>query len=170
MTRDGTGWSEARSVGAPVNTEGNEACPSLSEDGSLSWHAVYADGPGQSDIYCSKRTADGWSAPEALGPGVNSAGPESNAFVLPDGSAILFGARRPGGAGRSDLYVSFRQSNGEWGEAVPLGPAINTEASEYCPSLSPDGRFLFFTRIVEGGARHGDIFWVDAKLVFELRP
>jgi Tol biopolymer transport system component len=47
-----------------------------------------------------------------------------------------------------------------------MGPSINSEATEYCPMLSPDGRYLFFTSTRSG---NGDIYWVDAKIIDALR-
>lgn len=58
---------------------------------------------------------------------------------------LLFGSiNRPDGFGASDLYVSFLNDNGSWSEAINLGEKINTAANERFPSLSPDGRYLFF--------------------------
>ena len=47
-----------------------------------------------------------------------------------------------------------------------MGPKINTEKSERFAGLSPDMKYLFF-----GSDRNGnsDIFWIDAKVIDELR-
>jgi len=45
---------------------------------------------------------------------------------------------------------------------VNLGDAVNTEANENCPILSPDDSFLFFTRA-------GDVYWVDAEIFRSLK-
>ncbi len=47
-----------------------------------------------------------------------------------------------------------------------MGPEINTEAYEYTPMLSPEGDYLFLTRYADG---NGDIFWVNAKILDQLR-
>ena len=44
-----------------------------------------------------------------------------------------------------------------------MGPQINYGHYEYCPFVSKDGRYLFFTR-------HQDIFWVSAELIEALMP
>jgi hypothetical protein len=47
------------------------------------------------------------------------------------------------------LYVSY-QRDGRWTEPRNLGPQVNSRENEYCPTLSPDGTRLYFTRAGEG--------------------
>ena len=86
--------------------------------------------------------------------------------MAPDGSYLIFTSNRENGHGRGDLWVVFRNPDGSWSDAVNMGPKINTSAYEYCAMLSPDGKYLFFTRN-EGG--NGDIYWVDASVIDEFR-
>ncbi len=102
--------------------------------------------------------------PERLGGGVNEPGHSDHACISPDGSFIVFDATRPGGqGGEGDLYVCFKKADGSWGEAFNLGNAVNTDATNFCPSLSPDGKYLFF-------GQNRDIFWVSAEVIERLRP
>jgi len=48
-----------------------------------------------------------------------------------------------------------------------MGKTINSSAYEYCPMLSPDGKYLFFTSKKTG---NGDIYWVDARIIEHLKP
>jgi hypothetical protein len=48
-----------------------------------------------------------------------------------------------------------------------MGPGVNSDASDFTPMLSQDGRFLFFTSRREGV---GDIYWVNAAVIEDLRP
>ena len=169
VTRTKNGWSSPQNVGSPVNTDQNEACPSLTNDGTLYFHAVYPDGIGGSDIYASKFIDGKFSKPANLGSAVNSTYNDSNAFIAQDESYIIFGSGRPGDLGNGDLYISFRDKYGEWTEAIHMGDRINSEHFEYCPSVSPDGKFLFFTRIDTSLNRKGDIYWMDAGIIEELR-
>jgi hypothetical protein len=84
---------------------------------------------------------------------------------------------RSGGYGGGDLYVSFREPDRTWGEPVNFGTDINSEVLEYCPMVTPDGEYLFFSRRrsdpPESGwaaISHGDVFWVDAAVIERLRP
>jgi len=61
--------------------------------------------------------------------------------------------------------ISFRDEDGNWLEAVNMGPLF---ADTRFPSVSPDGKYLFFTKFTEGG--HEDFYWVDARFIEELKP
>jgi hypothetical protein len=69
----------------------------------------------------------------------------------------------------TDIGISYRQPDGSWSAPVRLGPAVNTEAFERFPSLSRDGKFLFFIRSLSrqfvGDQAH--FYWVDAKALGE---
>ena len=163
------GWGNPRPLGSAVNTGENEACPTVSAGGNLYYHAVYDRGLGGSDLYRSVPVDGVYGQGQNVGPPVNSDLGESNAFINADETLLLFGSDRPGGAGQGDIYAAFRLGDGTWSRPVNLGPTINSPASEYCPSLSHDGRWLFFTRIQENPARNGDIFWVSSKRITQMR-
>ena len=78
-------------------------------------------------------------------------------YIAPDESYVIFDGIRPSGYGDCDLYISFNK-NGIWTEAYNLGSKINSEMCEMTPSVSPDGKHLFFHR---GEDVKGDIYWVD---------
>ncbi|MBA3768590.1 MAG: PD40 domain-containing protein [Acidobacteria bacterium] len=65
---------------------------------------------------------------------------------LDNESYIIFSSRRAGGLGNSDLFVSFRQKDGTLAEPVNLGASINTDQHEFCPIVTPDGKYLFSSR------------------------
>jgi hypothetical protein len=72
-------------------------------------------------------------------------------------------------AEQRDIFVSFRNDDGSWSALRPLGPAVNTGFSETCPTLSPDGRVLFFSRYDEPGGI-SDIDWVSSEVVALAPP
>jgi hypothetical protein len=76
-------------------------------------------------------------------------------------------AERPAGLGGTDLYISFRNPDGDWTGPRNMGPEINTPAVEAFASTSPDGRYLFFASSPNGNV---DIYWVDAAFLAKLRP
>ena len=63
-----------RPVGPPLNSHGNEGCPSLTADGKLLYFTICdrSDGMGSCDIYYSERKGNLWSAPINMGVKVNS--------------------------------------------------------------------------------------------------
>lgn len=75
---------------------------------------------------------------------------------------------------------SLRESpltDGAWGEPINLGPDVNSKMLEYGPMVTPDGKYLFFSRRRSdppesgwAGVAQGDVYWVDAAVVERLRP
>lgn len=69
---------------------------------------------------------------------------------------IIFASARDGSTGDEvdsrtgesfmDLYITERDNNGKWFEAVPLPKSINTKDNEGSAVLTPDGKNIFFTR------------------------
>jgi len=166
-------WTTAQVVPPPVSTAAEELYPVVVADGSLYFSSNRAGGLGRSDVYRAQRLADGrFADPVNIGPPVNSEFGTGDTFVAPDESYLVVSSRRPGGFGNGDLFVSFRQKGGGWGEPVNLGASINTDQHEFCPMVTPDGRYLFFSR--RWGATWeettaGDVYWVDAKVLEQFR-
>ena len=98
--------------------------------------------------------------------GVNTENSEAHPFIAPDESYIIFDATRPEGEGKGDLYICYRLADGTWSQAFN-STLLNTEDSDWCATVSPDGKYLFFTR---NGTGKGDIYWVSAKIIEEQRP
>jgi hypothetical protein len=90
-----------------------------------------------------------FGAPQPLPVVINADSGASNLFVDPDEKYVVFAAARPEGsaAGTLDLYISWRNDEGDWTTPRNVGPDVNTTGTEFCPFVSRDGRFLFFTRI-----------------------
>jgi hypothetical protein len=154
--RTGDGWGAPRFHGHGMNV-------SSTLDGDL---FMYSTGGGSAPgIVCFPKTDDGWGPAERLGGGINQPRPGVHGHVAPDGGFIVFDSyqRRGAQGGEGDLFVAYRRADGGWGEAYNLGDQINTPATNICPALSPDGRYLFF-------ASKRDIYWVSAEVIGQLRP
>lgn len=93
----------------------------------------------------------------------------SSVYVDPEEEYILFNSNRPGTYGEDDLYVCFKKPDGGWTSAINLGSNINGPTGDYNPSISADGKYLFFQ-----SQRTGDInantYWVDAGIIEQLNP
>lgn len=168
-------WSTARVLPPPVNTTANEVYSSVVADGSLYFtsNRSVGDGAARSALYRAQRLSDGgFAEPVEVGPPVNEVA-IGDAFVAPDESYVVFASGRRGGFGQGDLFVAFRQPDGAWGQPVNLGETVNTEHTEFCPMVTPDGRHLFFSR--RWGASWetvtaGDVYWVDTSILDRFRP
>jgi Tol biopolymer transport system component len=140
------GWSAPRRLDAPINSDADELYPSVASDGTLYFSSCgRSDSRGRCDLYRSRLEGGRYANIENLGSVVNTTASETDAYVAPDQSYIVFAAYgRPDGVGDGDLFVSHRQGDG-WTTPRPLGHGVNTVAREYCPIVSPDGRWLYFT-------------------------
>ncbi|MFA9388398.1 MAG: hypothetical protein ACERKD_01235 [Prolixibacteraceae bacterium] len=147
VSKTDTGWSEAMALDTVVNSAGNEFYPSFTYNGDIYFTATLEGGKGKEDIWMSKWENQQFAPPTNLGDSINTANYEYNSFISPDGSFLLFTTHGWGeGMGSGDIYVSFKDENAIWHSPKNLGAKVNTTAFEYCPSLSPDGKTLFFTR------------------------
>jgi Tol biopolymer transport system component len=174
VRHDGNSWGRAELVPPPVSTEFPESYPVVVADGSLYFSSERPGGYGGYDIYRSQLLQDGgFDDPVNLGPSINTEFHEGDTFVAPDESYLILSSRRPGGLGQNDLYVSFMEPDGTWSGPVNLGPAINSDQTDFCPMVTPDGKYLFFSRRTGASwneASEGEILWVDISVIESLRP
>lgn len=171
QVRTGEGWSELESIGSAFE-EYRVMSLSVSARGTYVFDEVGTNGNG---ILRYSRLVDGKREdPKAFGAAINTGTWNAHPFIAPDESFILWDGERASGFGSSDIYVSFREEDGSWSEAVNLGSKVNTAAEEGGAQLTPDGKYLFFNRMVpsqiDGGEPQSDLFWVDARIIEELRP
>jgi len=169
VTRTKEGWNTPR----PVESGGEflpAGYPAVTTDGTLYFPYRSAVNVGESDIHRARWIDGAYGAPEHLGTEVNTPYIEGDMCVASDASfLVVAGWDRPDNVGgvSSDLYISFRRSDGTWSRQINLGPEINSEISENCPTLTPDGRQFMFQRY---DGERSDIWWVDAAVLEELRP
>jgi Tol biopolymer transport system component len=163
VERKSGNWSEPINAGKNINSDRNEYYISFSKNGTMYFSSNIGDSVRKKnyDIYSSAFRSGKFQPPVRLPAGVNSSHYEADVFVSPDESYLVFAANRPGGLGSGDLYVSFRESNGNWSVARSLD-AINTDTDDFCPYVSPDGKYLFY-------ASRGDIYWVSTEVIKKLR-
>lgn len=121
-------WSEAKNIGAPINTEGDEDAPFLHADGvSLYFVSDYHNGFGNGDLFVSfKYGQNSWADPRNLGYPVNTAAEEGYIFVNAKGTKGYINSRRDGGMGKNDLY------------AFELDEAIQPQRATFLRGLTRD--------------------------------
>jgi hypothetical protein len=165
--RTETGWTEERYLGPVVNSGKSQVYPTVTSDGTLYFQAVREDGYGKADVYRSRLIDGVYQPPENLGSMINSEHYEGDVFVAQDESYLIVSIYgREDGFGEGDLYISFRDLEGSWSPLKNMGGAINSDKRDFCPMVSPDGEYFFFSSKRAG---EGDIFWVDAKVIETLR-
>jgi Tol biopolymer transport system component len=138
-------WSEPHRLAAPISLPGvDEWSPSVAANGDLYFGSDRSGGSGGLDLYVARRVNGAYQPPENLGPRVNSPAQEVEPWVASDGSYLIFSAKeRSDSTGRYDLYLS-RRAGGSWQAPQPL-PGVNTRWHEFNQSVSPDGRWLYFS-------------------------
>ena len=69
-----------------------------------------------------------------------------------------------------DLFVCFKKKDGTWSTPINLGNAVNTNFREGNPTITPDGKYLFFNRYVINGKRGlPNVYWVSTKIIHTLK-
>jgi ankyrin repeat protein len=160
------GWSEAKPFSPVVNSKELHWQISFAENNTIYFGSGEAGGQGGTDIYLSKFKDGNYTKPVNLGKAVNTGFDEFSPYVSPDENYLLFTRQGPGGSRETDLFISFKKGDGSWTDAVSLGREINSEDGDYCPMVSPDGKFLFFVSIRNGNQ---DIYWVSADIIEKLK-
>lgn len=161
-------WSEPQNISKVINTDYFENYPSVDATGNLYFFSNRKEGLGGCEIYESKFVEGEYQKPELLGKAINSHKHDWDSFIAPDGSYIIFSSKdRDDTIGQQDLYISFKDKNGEWTKAINMGEKVNSTKDEICPSVSGNGKYFFFTSRRRGLA---DIYWINAQIIDSLKP
>jgi Tol biopolymer transport system component len=166
--RDGNSWSLPVKLPDQISSEKFECIASMSVDHSI-YYASHRDGTkGQCDIFYSKFKDGQYESPVNV-ENFNTSGSECGVYVSPKNDFIIFTGfeNREGSYGVTDLYVSFPK-DGSWATPQNMGPKINTSGAEWPLSLSPDGKYFFFTRYTPS-TKKVEIYWVDSRIILQFK-
>lgn len=154
--RSSVGWLPARRAPAPLNNAQNNFVIAARGDTLLLGNVYRADGGMESGLSMSVRGPTGWSAPEPLAIDTGGrSGRWSSYSLSADGTVLLSHAERRDGVGGTDLYISFRETQG-WSEPTNLR-TLNTAGDEITPYLSEDNSTIYFSSDGRGG-RDQDVY------------
>ncbi len=165
-------WQALRNIGAPVNSPYWDAQPCFSANGDALYFASdRPGGKGKRDIWVCYRKKDGhWSTPENLGDSINTPGNDQAPFIHPDGQTLYFMSDGHPGMGGSDLFMSRRRPDGQWGRPVNLGYPINDRGNQGALVVSLDGKTGYFAG-PKASAQPGDYFGGAIDIFsFEMPP
>ncbi len=154
------GWSGPINAGKNINSSKNEYYISFTSDGTMYYSSNKNAGQERDydyDIYASKQKNGVFQKSIRLGNQINSTDYEADVFIAPDESYIIFCSTRADGYGKGDLYIGFKQENGEWSKAVNLKAPINSKNHELCPWVTQDGKYFLYTS-------NQDIYWVSTEI------
>lgn len=155
-------WSEAILLESPINDD-LVFYPNQAKNGDL--------------YYFNLSKFKMYSAPNRNGefPETREVGIEfgHHGFISPSQDYLLVTDRNKEDVSRkdNDVYVYFKNQDGTWTKPINLGSTINTNFNEKSPSITPDGKYLFFgrdERDIEPGL--SNIHWVSTEVIDRLRP
>jgi outer membrane protein OmpA-like peptidoglycan-associated protein len=159
----------------PLNKFQLQYFPVLTADGEQILFTK-RDGTGnfdKEDIFTAFLRSDGeWSNPQSIAQTINSAYNEGTCTVTADGNILIYtSCDAPDSEGSCDLYIAYK-INGAWQRPSNMGKKVNSRSWDSQPSLSADGRILFFSSNRKGGFGGNDIWytirqndgsWTEAK-------
>jgi hypothetical protein len=161
-------WGEPANLGSPVNSTAWEGA-SISYDGlSLYMGSTRSRGSNaNADLWVTTRDTiySEWGNPMNLGSTVNSSADQCYPSISADELELYFSSNRGGGVGGYDIWVTKRATTHDpWGTPENLGSMVNSSAQEADPSISADGRMLFFASDRSGGYGSAtDDIWVTSR-------
>lgn len=184
-------WCDPKEIGLQASS-----LISVASNGNLYFTAQdrEIEGPYNYFIHKSINNNGKYSLPEKLSHAINDKG-SFRPYIAPDESYIIFDREKSvhniGNEDEEDLYISFRNKNGEWSKAKNMGNGVNSKYRDKRAFVSLDGKYLFFAssrietkefpkdamdltelrllmHVPSDGCEH--IYWVDAKVIDELKP
>lgn len=161
IERTKQGWSEPINAGSGINTNKNEYYISFNKAGTMYFSSnggTPSENEKNYDVRTSEFKSGKFQTSQKLNEAINTEHYEADVFISPDEKYIIYCSERPGGKGNGDLYISFKNEKGEWQPAKNMGSPVNTEGYEFCPFVTGDGKYFFFSR-------DGDIYWVSADVL-----
>ena len=164
-------WESARLAGGDwgmptkmtISTEKDDWYPTLSKRGTL----YFTNGTG----LFSRKERENYTLREVIAPPLDSMDLR-DPMISPNEDYLIFSSRPNPSEEQTDLYVSFAKEDRTWSNPINLGDEVNTNQLEFAPYISPDEKFLFFSRRDKWiNADSTNIYWVSMQLIDALhRP
>ncbi len=158
-------WDEPELFEEPINNEKyDDGVPCVTGSGKeMLFTRCKFDNekPVGAEIVACKRQGGYWDEPYIITLNMDSALLDSTVIAHPaisaDGEILYFISDMPGGFGGKDIWKAPKQGEGQWGEPINMGSAINTPGDEMFPYMRTDG-VLYFSSDTHIGFGGLDIF------------
>jgi hypothetical protein len=90
-------------------------------------------------------------------------------FISPSQDYLIVDARnREDKNQKADLYVYFKMKDGAWTKPINLGITVNSTFDERSANVTPDGKYLIFSRRSEDNTLN--LYWVSTEVIENVRP
>lgn len=161
-------WTKPQSISSIINKPNGQFQAIFTNDGTVYYIDTKIVAQKWScDILKSKFKNGNYLTPDTLPDCINSKFEDWTPFIAKDESYLIFASNRQ--SKYCDLYISFHDiKNDTWSEPINMGELINTKSQETYPTVSPDGKYLFFTRYTDEN-NDMDVYWVSAKIIDKLK-
>lgn len=161
VNRDGDFWGEAKVLDSPINDE----------------QVINLNGAKNGDLYymtSANRKQTMHYISNENGKFLEGRKVEINygthGFISPSQDFLLIVTHKDNDKTKDkDIHVCFKQKDGRWTQPISLGNSINTQYREGSPTMTPDGKYLFFNRYDEESG-NPNIYWVRAEVIHKVKP
>jgi hypothetical protein len=161
--RAGESWGKPVKLPNTINNPNDdESYCSIVNNGN-----IYLNKDFTSAIWFSSFINGNYSQAVKVSEPVNSIYGAGHPCVALDESYMIFSSDRPCSSGLVDLYISYKKADNSWTNPKNLGPKINSADRDGQPTMSPDGKYLFFVRSIKN--KYIDIYCVKASFIDSLR-
>ncbi len=153
---------KAAEMASTINFKNKQYFPVLTADNETLIFTARSD-DGDENLYTSQLINGNWSAPKSISDKINTTANEGTCSISADGRTLVFtSCDGKNSMGSCDLYISKKVGE-EWSTPENLGSSINTSFWEAQPSLSNDGRILYFSSDRQGGYGRKDLWMSELK-------
>ncbi len=154
------GWGQAQKLASPINQD-EVMTSTLANNGDL----FYTNLSREFKTYYSPNVNGKY--PKTLKADIEFG---AHAFISPTQDYLIVDSRNKEDENRTDadLYVYFKKKDGTWTKPIPFDSEVNSSFDETVATLSPDGKYLFFSRRTKG--EELDLYWVSSDVIEKLRP
>jgi hypothetical protein len=169
VTRTVSGWSEPVTLNIPLPSNiGIGLQFSIAKNKSIYFELSANSGSSPSDIYVTKIVNGHYTLPVSIGSPINTTIAEMVGCVDPEERFMIYCSKKEGGYGYHDMYISYRNIDGSWGNPINLGSTFNSPSEEVGPVLTPDGKYLFFISEKSGDDGYTP-YWVDINAIVSVK-
>lgn len=164
----GAFWSDPVNVGQPINSKENEACPSMTTDGTTMYfmRCTRMDGLKASGcrilVATRKTPSHPWQAPVELPAEINT-GNSQTPRIMGDSETLIFSSDQMGGMGGMDLFIT-KKTGTTWSKPIPMTFANTPDDDQYV-SANSLGRYLVKDMVTKTSSEIVDLLFPK-----ELKP
>jgi len=157
-------WSTPVLLPPAVSTDVNEGRGWVSKKGDMIFFTRCPEEKGmenQCGLFMAKKQGSTWGVAERL-PFSNDTITFAHPTLSADGKMLYFASNMAGGYGKVDIWsCTYDPKSNSWGQPKNAGPTVNTEGMEVYPSISDDGKKLYFSSDFHPGLGGLDIFLAE---------